>query len=361
MEAEAETEAGAEAEAEVEEVEVEAEAEAEVEAEVEAEAEAEAGAEAEAEAEAETEAEAGAKAGAEAEPVGDTNDQGGGEGSRGDGDDGGAAPPSLPATAFAGYDVHRGELPFRRLHAEGVVRPRARRAWWGYGPGLGSGGGGAPLMPAGGRSARQLAAGGRSARALDLPDRFSVGHIVDSEHEWRAHDRACEPQLGLERERGQGGADEAGAGPGQRARALWMGLCEAAVDRLEAGGLELARLVTGGRAGARHAAVPEQVQQEELEHDEAQAEQVDEWQQQQQQRGGDGGVEEQEEQEQQSAGAVARRGTEDHDAPRGDCAPSWRDLLAVSPINRLALCARARPQISLYCRSRAFWYSQQVP
>eukprot|EP00964_Phaeocystis_antarctica_P027435 scaffold15486_cov60-Phaeocystis_antarctica.AAC.1 len=58
--------------------------------------------------------------------------EGGGEASRrGDGDDGGAAPPSLPATAFAGYDVHRGELPFRRLHAEGVVRPRARRALWG--------------------------------------------------------------------------------------------------------------------------------------------------------------------------------------------------------------------------------------
>ena len=105
-----------------------------------------------------------------------------------------------------------------------------------------------------------------------------------------------------------------------------MGLCEAAVDRLEAGGLELARLVTGGRAGARHAAVPEQAQQEELEHDEAQAEQVDEWQQQQQQRGGDGGVEEQEEQEQQSAGAVARRGEEERGVRRGDCAPSWRDL-----------------------------------
>ena len=56
---------------------------------MEAEAEAEAGAEAEAEAEAETEAEAGAEAGAEAVPVGDTHDQGGGEGSRGDGDDAG--------------------------------------------------------------------------------------------------------------------------------------------------------------------------------------------------------------------------------------------------------------------------------
>eukprot|EP00964_Phaeocystis_antarctica_P043806 scaffold25134_cov58-Phaeocystis_antarctica.AAC.1 len=161
---------------------------------------------------------------------------------------------------------------------------------WGYGPGLGlhtgdSGGGGAPLLPTDGRSARQLVAGGRSARELDLPDRFSVGHIT----------RACEPQLGLERERGQGGADEAGAGaekqleagsgPGQRARALWTGLCEAAVDRLAAGRLELARLVTGGRAGARHAAVPEQVQQLELEQDEAQVEPGDEWQQQQQQRG----------------------------------------------------------------------------
>ena len=53
-----------------------------MEAGVEAEAEAEAGAEAEAEAEAETEAEAGAEAGAEAVPVGDTHDQGGGEGSK---------------------------------------------------------------------------------------------------------------------------------------------------------------------------------------------------------------------------------------------------------------------------------------
>ena len=44
---------------------------------------------AEAEAEAETEAEAEAEAGAEAEPVGVTNDQGGSEGSRGVGDDGG--------------------------------------------------------------------------------------------------------------------------------------------------------------------------------------------------------------------------------------------------------------------------------
>ena len=54
--------------------------------------------------------------------------------------------------------------------------------------------------------------------------------------------------------------------------------------------------------------VPEQVQQLELEQDEAQAEQGDERQQQQQQRGGDGGDEEQ---EQQSAGAVARRGAEE--------------------------------------------------
>ena len=75
-------------------------------------------------------------------------------------------------TAFAGYDVHHGELPFRRLHADGVVRPRARRAWWGHGPGLGPGS--APvLQPAGDRSARQLAAGGRSARELDLP-RFGL-------------------------------------------------------------------------------------------------------------------------------------------------------------------------------------------
>eukprot|EP00964_Phaeocystis_antarctica_P090753 scaffold58119_cov34-Phaeocystis_antarctica.AAC.1 len=90
-----------------------------------------------------------------------------------------------------------------------------------------------------------------------------------------------------------------------------MGLCEAAVVRLAAGGLELARLVTGGRAGARHAAVPEHVQHLELDQGEAQAEQGDEWQQQQQQRGGDGGNEEQEEQEQQSVGAVARRGAEE--------------------------------------------------
>ena len=85
------------------------------------------------------------------------------------------------------------------------------------------------MLPADGRSARQLAAGGRSARELDLPDRFSVGHIVDSEHEWRAHDRACGPQLRLEggADEAGGGAEkqlEAGAGPGQRARALWMGL-----------------------------------------------------------------------------------------------------------------------------------------
>ena len=46
-------------------------------------------------------------------------------------------------------------------------------AWPGPAHGGDSGGGGA---------ARQLAAGGRSARELDLPDRFSVGHIVDSEH-----------------------------------------------------------------------------------------------------------------------------------------------------------------------------------
>ena len=85
----------------------------------------------------------------------------------------------------------------------------------------------------------QLAAGGRPARELDLPDRFSVGHIVDSEHEWRAHDRACEPQLRLERERGQGGADEAGGG---------------AEKQLEAGagpGLEGESLVDGALRGGR--------------------------------------------------------------------------------------------------------------
>jgi hypothetical protein len=61
------------------------------------------------------------------------------------------------------------------------------RAWWGTGLGLNTGdsgsGGGAPLLPAGGRSARQL----------DLSDRFSAAHFVDSEQKRRAHDR----QVGL--------------------------------------------------------------------------------------------------------------------------------------------------------------------
>ena len=95
------------------------------------------------------------------------------------------------------------------------------------------------MLPADGRSARQLAAGGRSARELDSPDKCSVGHIVDSsEHKWRAHDRACEPQLWLERERGQGGADEAGGG---------------AEKQLEAGaaGLEGESLVDGALRGGR--------------------------------------------------------------------------------------------------------------
>ena len=58
----------------------------------------------------------------------------------------------------------------------------------------------------------------------------------------RSRYRACGPQLRLERERGQGGADEAGggaekqleagAGPGQRASALWMGLRKAVNGRL---------------------------------------------------------------------------------------------------------------------------------
>ena len=314
------------------EVEAEAEAKAKAEAEAEAEAEGEAEAKAEAEAEGEAKGEALAEAGPEADAEAGTSAQGGSMGSNGegsssdDGDNGGAAPPSLPARpwAFAGWDAHGGEAPYRRLHTDGVVRPRPVRAWWGTGLGLhtgDSGGGGAPLLPAGGRSARQL----------DLSDRFSSGHF--SEHDWRAHDRACEPQLGLERERGHGGTDEAeaGAGPGQRARALWIGLCEAAVVRLAAGRLELARLVTGGRAGARHAAVPEHVQQLELDQDEAQAEPGDEWQQQQQQqqRGGEGGDEEQEEQEQQSAGAVARRGAEERGVEeRGAalCAPRWRNF-----------------------------------
>ena len=182
------------------------------------------------------------------------------------------------------------------------MRPRARRAWWGAGLGLrsgGSGGCGAPLLPAGGRSVRQL----------DLPDRLSARHRIVSEHDG---------------ELGHGGADEPGAraasqleaGAGQRVRALWMGLRAAAVGRLAAGRLEIARLVTGGRATARHAVTPEAPEQEELEHDEAQAEKVDEWQQQQQQRSGDDGVEEQEEQEEQISGAVARRGAEERAAPR---------------------------------------------
>ena len=71
----------------------------------------------------------------------------------------------------------------------------------------------------------------------------------------------------------------------------------------------------------------EQVQQLELEQDEAQVEPGVEWQQQQQQRGGDGGDEEQEEQEQQSAGVVARRGVEERGAALL-CAPRWRNFLA---------------------------------
>ena len=69
---------------------------------------------------------------------------------------------------------------------------------------------------------------------------------------------------------------------------------------------------------------PEAPEQEELEHDEAQAEQVDEWQQQQQQRSGDGGVEEQEEQEEQISGAVARRGAEERGVAL--CASRWRNF-----------------------------------
>eukprot|EP00964_Phaeocystis_antarctica_P113918 scaffold77888_cov35-Phaeocystis_antarctica.AAC.1 len=191
-----------------------------------------------------------------------------------------------------------------------LYRPRALRAWWGAGLGLrsgGSGGCGAPLLPAGGRSVRQL----------DLPDRLSARHRIVSEHEG---------------EPGHGGADEPGAraasqleaGAGQRVRALWTGLRAAAVGRLAAGRLEIARLVTGGRATARHAVNPEAPEQEKLEHDEAQAEQVDEWQQQQQQRSGDGGVEEREEQEQQISGAVARRGAEERGAAL--CAPRWRNF-----------------------------------
>ena len=58
--------------------------------------------------------------------------------------------PSRPARpwAFAGWNAQGGELPYRRLHT-GVVKPRARRAWWG-------GGAGGPVLPAGAGSARQL-------------------------------------------------------------------------------------------------------------------------------------------------------------------------------------------------------------
>ena len=70
---------------------------------------------------------------------------------------------------------------------------------------------------------------------------------------------------------------------------------------------------------------PEQVQQLELDQDEAQAEPGDEWQQQQQQRGGDGGDEEQEGQEQQSASEAARRGVQERGAAL--CAPRWPNFL----------------------------------
>ena len=146
-------------------------------------------AEAEAEAEVEALAEAVAEAGAEIDAEAVTSAQSGSVGSSGegsssdDGDDGGAAPPSLPARpwAFTGWDSHGGEAPYRRLlHTDGVVRPRSMRAWWGTGLGLNtgdSGGGG----------------GGRSARKLNLSDRFSAAHFVESEQERRAHDR----QVGL--------------------------------------------------------------------------------------------------------------------------------------------------------------------
>jgi len=99
-------------------------------------------AEAEAEGEALAEAEGGALAeaetGAEADAEDGTSAQGGSvrsssEGSSSDDGDDGAAPPSLPARpmAFAGWDTHGGEAPYRRLHGEGVVRPRPMRAWWG--------------------------------------------------------------------------------------------------------------------------------------------------------------------------------------------------------------------------------------
>jgi len=100
-----------------------------------------------------------------------------GEGSSSeDGEDGGFAPPSLPARPWtlAGWDAPGGEAPYRRLHTDGVVRPTPVRAWWGTGLGLhtgDSGGGGAP----------SLLVGGRSARQLDLSDRCSVGYFSEQE------------------------------------------------------------------------------------------------------------------------------------------------------------------------------------
>ena len=235
----------------------------------------------------------------------------GGEGGGGDRDDGGAAPPCLPVRlgfalslqtnnvlAFAGWDAHGGELPYRRLHTDvGIERPRAMRAWWGSRPGLRLGGGGGRSAPA------VQPAGGPSVRQLDLPDRLSEGHGTDGERGQLLTGRAFESQQG--EEHGPGGArdahgstegrdDQAGAGPGQRARAGFEALRELALGSIEAGRLGLMRLFTGEHAAAGHAGAATAQEQVELEEDEAQA--VQDGDGQQQQRGdGDGGGDEEHE------------------------------------------------------------------
>jgi hypothetical protein len=102
-------------------------------------------------------------------------------------------------------------LAFNPRSFSGVLGDSAMGLAWACTRATHSGGGGATLLPADGRSARQLAAGEVAAlrESSTCPTDWiqrgvSVGHIVHSEHEWRAHDRACEPQLRLERERGRG-------------------------------------------------------------------------------------------------------------------------------------------------------------
>ena len=224
----------------------------------------------------------------------------GGEGSGGDRDDGGVAPQCLPVRllAFAGWDAHGGELPYRRLHTDvGIERPRAMRAWWGSRPGLRLGGGGGRSAPA------VQPAGGPSVRQLDLPDRLSEGHGTDGERGQLLTGRAFESQQG--EEHGPGGArdahgstegrdDQAGAGPGQRARAGFGALRELALGSIEAGRLGLMRLFTGEHAAAGHAGAATVQEQVELEEDEAQAVQDGDGQQQQRGDGHGGGDEEHE-------------------------------------------------------------------